>query len=75
MTIALPEATIKQLLPSYDAKAGTIDLGEVMRLIQQNMRGTEFYAKGNPTLNRLAIQSQVQQIIDTVKQGAKNESK
>jgi hypothetical protein len=71
MTIALPDATIKQLLPSFDAKAGTIDLGEVMSLIQQNMRGTEFYANGNPTLNRLAVQSQVQQIIDSVKHGAR----
>jgi hypothetical protein len=71
MTIALPDATIKQFFPSFNAKAGTIDLGEVMSFIQQNMRGTEFYANGNPTLNRLAIQSQVQKIIDSVKQGAK----
>ena len=71
MTIALPDATIQQLLPSFDVKAGTIDLGEVMSLIQHNMRGTEFYAQGNPTLNRLAIQSQVQQIIESVKQDAK----
>ena len=71
MSIALPDGTIKQLLPSFNAKAGTLDLGEVMSLIQQNTRGTEFYANGNPTLNRLAIQSQVQQIIDSVKQGAK----
>lgn len=71
MTIAFPDATIKQLLPSLNAKAGTIDLGEVMTLIQKNMRGTEFYANGNPTLNRIAIQSQVQQIIDNVKQDGK----
>jgi hypothetical protein len=42
-----------------------------MSLIQQNIRGTEFYASGNPTLNRLAIQSQVQQIIDNIKQDGK----
>jgi hypothetical protein len=71
LTIALPDAAIKQLLPSLNAKQGTIDLVEVMSLIQQNMRGTEFYASGNPTLNRLAIQGQVQQIIDSVKQEAK----
>ncbi|SRR5258708_30732977 len=71
MTIALPDAMLKQILPSLDAKARTIDLGEVMSFIQKNMSGTEFYANGNPTLNRLAIQSQVQQIIDSVKQGAK----
>ncbi len=71
MTIALPEATIKKVFPSLDAKTRTIDLGEVLRTIQQYMGGTEFYASGNPTLNRLAIQSQVQQIMDTVKQDAK----
>jgi len=71
MTLALPDATIKKLLPSFNAKAGTIDLGELMSLIQQNMKGTEFYAKGNPTLNRLAIQSHVQRIIDSVKQEVK----
>ena len=70
MTIALPAASIKQLLPSFDVETRTIDLGEVMNLIQQNMRGTQFYANGNPTLNRLAIQSQVQQIIANVKRDA-----
>jgi hypothetical protein len=68
MTIALPDAKLRQLLPSFNAKAGTIDLGELMSLIQQNIKGTEFYANGNPTLNRLAIQSQVQQVIDSIKQ-------
>lgn len=71
ITIALPEDTIKKLLPSFNAETRTIDLGEVIDLIQQNLRGTEFYANGNPTLNRLGIQSQVQQIIDDIKQGAK----
>jgi hypothetical protein len=68
LAIALPDAAIQQSLPSFDAKAGTIDVRDVISFIQRNMRGTEFYANGNPTLNRLAIQSQVQQIIDTVKQ-------
>lgn len=70
ITIALPEAVIKKLLPSFNAKARTIDLGEVIGLIQQNMRGTEFHCNGDPTLNRLAIQSQVQQIIESIKKGA-----
>ncbi len=71
MTIALPVATIKQLLPSFDTKAGTVDLKDVLSLIQNNMGGTEFYAHGNPTLNRLTVQAQVQQIIDSIKNGAK----
>jgi hypothetical protein len=71
MTIALPDATLKQLLPSLNTKAGTIDLGEVLSLMQKNMSGTEFLSNGNPTLNRLTVQSQVQEIIDNVKQGGK----
>jgi hypothetical protein len=68
LTISFPEATLKQFLPSLNKQTGTIDLGELMRLVQQSMRGTEFYANGNPTLNRLAIQTQVQQLIAGVKQ-------
>lgn len=71
ITMAFPEAMLKKLLPSFDPKARTIDLGEVINLIEQNMRGTEFHCNGNPTLNRLAIQSQVQQIIDNVKKGGR----
>jgi hypothetical protein len=69
MTIALPDSAAKQLLPSLDAKARTIDLDEVIRLIQKNMNGTEFYANGNPSLNRLAVRAQVQQIISSIKHG------
>jgi hypothetical protein len=71
MTFALPAETIKTLLPSFNPDAATIDLSDVMNLIEKHMRGTEFYANGNPTLNRLALQSQVQQIISTVTQGVK----
>ncbi len=70
LTIALPDAMLKKLLPSFNAKARTIDLGEVISLIEQNMQGTEFYCSGNPTLNRMAIQSEVQRIIDNVKKRA-----
>jgi hypothetical protein len=70
MTIALPAAALSKLLPSYDANTGKVDLADVLKLLEQNMTGTEFVANGNPTLNRLAIQSQVQQIIDEVKRGA-----
>jgi hypothetical protein len=71
MTLALPETTIKDLLPSFNAKTATIDLNDVMKLIAQNTRGTEFYADGNPTFNRLVLQSRVRKIIATVSQGIK----
>jgi hypothetical protein len=67
MTIAFPPATIQKLLPSFNARAATVDLNDVMTLIAKNMHGTEFYSSGNPTLNRLALQAQVRQIIDTIK--------
>ncbi len=71
MTLALPEGKIKNFLPSYNEKAGTLDLGDVLQLMTQKMKGTQFFTNGNPTLNRMALQSQVDQIINSVKQGAK----
>jgi hypothetical protein len=70
ITVSLPSKEIKRLLPSFNQKAGTIDLDDLMALIERNMKGTEFFANGNPILNRLSIQSQVEQIINSVK-GAK----
>src|SRR5262249_18490567 len=42
MTLAVPEATIKKLLPSFKKKAGTIGLSDLLGLMRQNMKGTEF---------------------------------
>jgi hypothetical protein len=71
MKLALPKETIKKLLPSYNEKTGTIDLNDVMKVITRNMNGTEFFAKGDPTLNRLALQAQAQQILQLKPRGAK----
>ena len=68
MKLALPKETLRKLLPSFDAEAATIELDDVLKLIEQKMNGTEFYANGNPTLNRLALQSRVQEIMASVKQ-------
>ena len=62
MTLALPPATLSKLLPSYDPKTGALDLGEIVQLLVQNMRGTELFANGNPTLRRLSVQARAQQI-------------
>jgi hypothetical protein len=71
MSLSLPAAMIKTLLPSLKAAAGTVDLGEVIALLQSRMPGTEFYANGNPALSRLAthsqLQAQAQSIIDGIK--------
>jgi hypothetical protein len=71
MTLALPTGEIKNFLPSYSEKGGTAALSDVLSLLTKKMSGTEFYANGNPTLNRLALQSQVDQIIQSVKQETK----
>jgi hypothetical protein len=71
MTLTLPKGTINKLLPSYNKKAGTVDLSDLLNAMAQKMRGTEFYSNGNPTLNRLALQSQVNQIIQSVKEAKK----
>ncbi len=68
MTLALPAGEIKNLLPSYSEKAGTVELSDVLTLLMKKMKGTEFYSNGNPTLNRLALQLQVDKIIQSVKQ-------
>jgi hypothetical protein len=71
MTLTVPKATIKELLPSYNEKKGTVNLSEMLNLMRQKMKGTEFYTRGNPTLNRLTLQSQVDQIIKSVTEKAK----
>ncbi len=70
MRIALPKEKLK-VAPSYNEKAGTIDLKDLMKLITGNMRGTEFYNKGNPILNRLALRDRVRKMIPDVKRGEK----
>jgi hypothetical protein len=65
ITLALPSADVKKLLPSFDAKSGSVQLSDVLGLVQQRMSGTEFFARGNPTLNRLAVEATAQQILDS----------
>src|SRR5215813_78681 len=66
MTIALPTETMKKLFPSYDEEGRTVELDNLLSVMTKRMSGTEFYYKGNPTLNRLALQSKVDQIIRSV---------
>jgi hypothetical protein len=70
MTLALPESEVEKLLPSLNTKASTIELSDVLNFIAQHMRGTEFYANGNPVLNRLALRSRAQELIAAMKQEA-----
>jgi hypothetical protein len=70
MTLALPESEVEKLLPSLNAKASTIELSDVLNIIAQHMRGTEFYANGNPVLNRLALRSRARELIAAINQEA-----
>jgi hypothetical protein len=71
--LALPSAQMASLLPSLDAAAGTVDTTELLGVLRQRMPGTELYASGNPTLNRVVqdsqLLSQVQARIAAIKKG------
>jgi hypothetical protein len=73
LTVALTAQSLSEFLPSLNASAGTVDLTELLGALQQNLRGREFYASGNPTLNLVvqesALLSQVQAYISAVKAG------
>jgi hypothetical protein len=71
MTLALPAAEIEKLLPSLNAEAATIDLTDVLNVIDQHMRGTEFYASGNPVLNRVSLQAQARALIAAMRGSGK----
>jgi hypothetical protein len=67
MTIALPAAAIEQQLASFNKRKSTVELSELLRLLEGKMNGTEFYSSGHPTLKRLSVQSEVNRLIATIK--------
>lgn len=74
ISVALTPASLAQFLPSLNAKTGTVGLAELLSALQQNLRGKQFYATGNPTLNLVAqgsmLLSQVQAYINALKAGS-----
>jgi hypothetical protein len=73
ITVALPPDSLSTLLPGLGDASGRMGVDELLTVLKQRMQGTEFYASGNPTLNRLSVQSavenQVQDIIAAIKGG------
>jgi hypothetical protein len=61
LKLALPTDAVKTLLPSY--KDETLELNELLHLISRHMRGTEFFNRGNPTLNRMTLQARVRETL------------
>ena len=73
LSVALTPTSLTRLLPSLNAKTGTVELTELLAALQQNLRGKQFYATGNPTLNQVVqnftLLSQVQAYISALKAG------
>lgn len=72
MSVALTPTSLAQLLPSLNAKTGMVGLTELLAALQQNLRGKQFYATGNPTLNlvqNFTLLSQVQAYMSALKAG------
>jgi hypothetical protein len=69
LTLALSTEMRKKLLPSFNAKTETVDLKEVMNVIEKNMRGTEFFSKGHPVLNRLVLRARAKEILAGMRKG------
>jgi hypothetical protein len=75
ITLALPKNRAGKLLPSYNKKKGTVTLDHVMGLIVKHTKGTEFQAKGDPTLNRLAVLKRVEKLKKTLGLYARGQKK
>jgi hypothetical protein len=68
ITLALPESDVAALVPSLNANNGTVELTDVLNIIAKYMGGTEFYATGDPVLNRLALQTRAAELIAAFKE-------
>jgi hypothetical protein len=73
ITVALPKKNAKAFLRSYDHDKRTVNLGELIGLIERHAAGTAFYAKGHPTLNRLALRAKAQKFMANLRIGEKGE--
>jgi hypothetical protein len=69
LNLALPAATLKKLMPSYVARRGKASVSDVLSILTTYARGTTFVLRGNATLRRLALQSQVDQIMKDIQGG------
>lgn len=74
MTLALGDAELQALMPSYKAKAGTVDLSDLLAALKPRLTGTEFYTNGGPALTQstkqAGLRATAQQIIQSIKGGA-----
>jgi hypothetical protein len=71
LNLALTPAQLKQLVPSYSADAAKASITEVTTVLKKYSRGTTFVQKGDPTLRRLALQSEVNQIMQSFSKAKK----
>jgi len=62
ITVAVRKEKIHKVFPSYDKEKETVVLDDVMELIAKHTRGAEFYADGDPALNRLALLARIEKM-------------
>ena len=62
ITVALRRDRIHNSLPSYNKEKQTLVLDELMDLVAKYTTGTEFHAKGDATLNRLAFLTRIEKL-------------
>ncbi len=66
LNVALTPATLKSLMPSYNAARGSVQAEDVLAVLTTYARGSQFLAQGDPTLRRLALQAEVDRIIKAI---------
>lgn len=71
LRVTLSDSDLKKFLPSFNrGLTTTVNLDDLMTLIQTNMRGSEFYCTGHPTLASLDVQAKADQLITAVTESA-----
>jgi hypothetical protein len=64
LKLAVPADAVAKLLPSYSEKESTLELSELMDLVHKQMRGTEFFNRGNPTLTRITLHARAREALE-----------
>jgi hypothetical protein len=71
ISIALTPKTLKRIVPSFGTDGQTVQTQEIISLLSTHLRSRQFTVTGNPTLKRVALQKEIDQIFDRIKDGTK----
>jgi hypothetical protein len=64
LVVALPKSEVPRLLGSLDEQASTVELSDVLAVAARHRTGAEFFAVGNPVINRLALWARARSLVD-----------